>query len=293
MDNNPKVDIIIPSYNGRYLFEKNLASVLKNTPNLGKLIIIDNGSEDDTVAWLKKHYPKTFIIQNKENLGFTIPVNQGVAESDSDYLILINNDVRPEKNYLDTVFKHFEDKKVFAVTFNEKASSWPKLFWEKGKIQFSRGEDKKRCYYSAWASGGSAIFRRDVWDKVGGLDEIYAPWYWEDIDIGYRAWKYGYKIVWDPKALVIHDHESTSKKLDLSYVNLIKQRNELLFNWLNIKDSKFVLGHLFFLITHSILHPGYLKVILASLIRIIKHKPLKRKFTLSDNEVIKLFSKPI
>ncbi len=288
-----KVDIIVPSFNGRYLLEKNLPSVFKNTPNVGKLIVIDNGSEDDTIAWLEENYPETIIVKNKTNLGYTKPVNQGVAKSDSELFILMNNDVRPDKDYLDNCVTYFSDPEVFAVTFNEEGASWPDMRWEGGKMQFSHGSDKSKPVLSAWASGGSAIFRRSVWDKLEGLDEIYAPFYWEDIDIGYRAWKSGYKIIWEPKSIVVHEHESTAKKISQSYLSLIKQRNELLFNWLNVSDKKFVLGHSWFLLRHSLARPGYVKVILFTLWRYLSHPHLKRNFIISDDNVLSHISKSI
>lgn len=284
------VDVIIPSYNARYLLEKNLPVLVKNTENLGKLIIIDNGSEDDTIEWLKKYYPKTIIIRNKTNLGYTKPVNQGIAISDSEFFILINNDVRPEKGYDTKSLKYFKDPDIFAVTFNERGASWPDMYWQGGKMQFTHGKDKESPVLSAWASGGSAIFRRSIWNKLGGMDEIYAPFYWEDIDIGYRAWKSGYKIIWNPYSEVIHEHESTSKRLNPNYISLIKQRNELLFNWLNVKDRNLVAGHLKFLLVHSITHPGYLKVIIAAFFRLFKHKPLSRHFIRTDKQILSTIS---
>jgi GT2 family glycosyltransferase len=289
----PAVDVIVPSYNGRYLLEKNLPYVFKNTENLGNLIIIDNGSDDDTIAWLSKNYPEAIVIHNKTNLGYTKPVNQGVFRSNSDYFILLNNDVRPEKDYSVKSLLYFSDPEVFAVTFNEAGASWPDMNWRYGKMQFSHGKDKSKAVLSPWASGGSAIFRRSIWNQLGGLDEIYAPFYWEDIDIGYRAWKSGYKIIWEPEATVIHDHESTAKKLKPSYISLIRQRNELLFNWLNIKSLRFILEHLLFLITHTLRHPGYLRIIAAALWRLGTHRHLKRNFIISDTNVLSVISKAI
>ena len=97
MSSTDLIDIIIPSYNARYLLEKNLPSIIKNTDHLGHLIIIDNGSEDDTVVWLNQNYPDSVIVRNKTNLGYTKPVNQGIAKSDSEFFVLINNDVRPRR----------------------------------------------------------------------------------------------------------------------------------------------------------------------------------------------------
>ncbi len=293
MTRQARIDIIIPSYNARYLLEKNLPSIIKNTENIGKLIIIDNGSEDDTVDWLKKNYPKTVIVRNNSNLGYTKPINQGVTKSDSELFILINNDVLPKKGYETSALPYFTDPEVFAVTFNEEGASWPDMNWSQGKMQFSHGKDKSKPVLSAWASGGSAIFRRSIWNELGGLDEIYAPFYWEDIDIGYRAWKSGFKIIWEPRAAVVHDHESTSKKLNPKYISTIKQRNELLFNWLNITNKKYIRQHLYFLLSHTFRHPGYLRIILIAGWRYLTHPHLKRKFIISDENVLSHISKAI
>ncbi len=287
------IDVIIPTYNARHLLEKNLPFVTKNTSNLGNIIIIDNGSEDGTVEWLNKNYPKTIIVQNKTNLGYTKPVNQGVSVSDSKYFVLLNNDVQPQANYISKALEYFADPEVFAVTFNERGASWPDMSWEGGKIQYKNGTDKSKPVLSAWASGGSAIYRRSIWNKLGGFDEIYAPFYWEDIDIGYRAWKSGYKIIWEPTAKVVHDHQMTSNKLNQKYVNLIKQRNELLFNWLNISDISLKISHFGFLVTHSLRHLGYSKVVLVSIWRILTHRHLKRNLVISDQNVLLHISKSI
>jgi GT2 family glycosyltransferase len=282
----PSIDIIIPSFNGKYLLEKHLPEVLKNSGYLNRVIIIDNGSTDGTVNWLEEYYPEIIIVKNKTNLGFTKPINQGVAKSNAQFFVLLNNDVRPEKDYLKNTLRFFQDEKVFAVSFNEKESSWPLVSWD-GKIQFTRGEDKSKPRSTAWASGGSAIFNRKIWDKLGGFNEVYAPFYWEDIDIGYRAWKSGYKIIWDNESQVVHEHESTAKKINPSYLNLIKQRNELLFNWIIITDKDLVHSHQKYLFSYTLKHPGYLKVIVAALIRRYSNRQ-ETSFVRTDKEVLSL-----
>lgn len=288
---NPTIDIVIPSFNGKYLLEKHLPQVFKNSDYLNKVIIIDNGSSDGTVSWLEKEYPQVIVVENETNLGFTKPINQGVSKSSAEYIVLLNNDVRPEKGYLANILNFFEDDKVFAVSFNENESSWPLVRWD-GKIQFTRGEEKSKPRYTAWASGGSAIFRRSIWDKLGGFNEIYSPFYWEDIDIGYRAWKSGYKVIWDNESLVFHEHESTAKKINPSYLSLIKQRNELLFTWINITDKDFVRSHRKFLFTHVLKHPGYLKIILAAFFHSFSNKQ-KTNFVRTDKEVLSFVNQKI
>jgi len=285
------IDIIIPSYNGRRLLTKHLPQVIKHSSYLNKIIVVDNGSTDGTVDWLAEKYPEIQVVRNKTNLGFTIPINQGVAASRSEFFVLLNNDVRPGKDYLKNILSFFHDDKVFAVSFNEAESSWPQISWD-GKIQFTRGEDKSSPRFSPWGSGGSAIFRRTIWDKIGGFNPIYSPYYWEDIDIGYRAWKMGYKVIWDNHSSVFHEHESTASKLNQTYVSEIKQRNELIFNWLNITDKDLVREHRRWLLRHTLTHPGYFKIVFLALIHFLLHKT-KLKFTLTDREVLSNVNRPL
>ena len=265
------LDLVIPSYNAKYLLEKNLPKVKKWSPQIGKIIVVDDGGTDDTKEYLKKNYKNSVCLKNKKNSGFSVSVNKGFKASDSDFVLLLNNDVYPTKPYLEKALKHFQDPKVFAVTLNEKNSSWPKVSWSKGKFQYTQGEDKTKVRHTPWASGGSAIFKKSIWDELGGLNEIYSPGYWEDIDIGWRAWKQGYKIIWEPDATVVHQHESSFKKLDQNWLNLIKQRNELLFIWQNFSNPKYVLSHLWFLLSYTLTHPGFSKVIFAA----TKKRPFK------------------
>lgn len=280
------VDIVIPSFNGRYLLEKHLPAVIKASPEVSRIIIVDDKSVDDTELYLEANFSNIKIIRNPHNLGFTKSVNRGVKESDSDFIVLLNNDVVPHPGYLTSALKYFSDKSIFAVTFNENQSSWPQVYWDQGKIGFVRGEDKKLPHLSAWASGGSAIFRRNVWDKLGGFNEIYSPGYWEDIDLGWRAWKSGYKIVWDPSSVVDHQHESSFGKLNRSYISLVRERNELLFHWQNITDKEYRTSHYAFLIRYTLTHPGYLKVILAA----SRKLPLDKHpgSVLSDSQILNL-----
>lgn len=286
------VDIIIPSFNGKHLLKKHLPKVIKHSIRYNKIIIIDNGSDDGTVDWLTKEYPDIQIIKNNKNLGFTVPVIQGISASKSEYFILLNNDVEPFKGYLDSPLKYLQEKDVFAVTFTEKNSSWPKVNLDGGKLNFTEGEDRQSPHYSAWASGGSAIFNRAIYDKIGGFNPIYAPFYWEDVDLGYRAWKMGYKIIWDNNSIVDHQHESTAKKLNKNYINSIKQRNELLFNWINITDAKLRRNHLVYLVKTVLKHPKYISVVARAITRYVLNSH-KYRSKITDSQLLAKVNLPV
>ena len=284
------IDVIIPSYNGKHLLEKHLPSTIKNSLQVNKIIVVDDGSVDGTEKWLKDNYPDVVCLHQSKNQGFTTSVNTGVNFSKASFIVLLNNDVTPLEGYLDKTMEYFNDNNVFAVTFNEKNSSWPVVSWD-GKLQFFRSEDKTVPRFSAWASGGSAIFNKKIWDKIGGFNEIYSPAYWEDIDIGYRAWKLGYRIIWDPYSKVLHEHEASYSKLDPRYINGVKQRNELLFNWINISDDDLKRKHLVWLFKHTFSHLGYTRIILSALARLLTLGK-KIEFKTTDREVLSLINKP-
>ena len=286
------LDIVIPSYNAKYLLEKNLPKVIKWSPEVEKIIVVDDGGSDDTKEYLAKNFKNSIYLKNDKNSGFSVSVNKGFRASKADLILLINNDVYPIKPYLQKALQHFQDPNVFAVTLNEKNSSWPKVCWKNGKFQYTQGKNKNKARYTPWASGGSAIFRKTIWDKLGGLNEIYSPGYWEDIDIGWRAWKAGYKIIWEPGSTVVHQHESSFKKLDQNWLSLIKQRNELLFIWQNFSDPIFVLSHLWFLFSYTLTHPGFSKVVWAAIKSLLQAKHIKNA-KLSDRQVLKIVNQPL
>ncbi|HSV94393.1 MAG TPA: glycosyltransferase family 2 protein [Spirochaetia bacterium] len=286
----PSIDIVIPSYNGKYLLEKHLPEVIKFSDDAG-IIVVDDGSCDGTPEYLKEKFPQVICLHHKKNVGFSKSMNIGIRHSKADFIVFLNNDVYPKKGYLEKAIQYFSDKNIFGVSFNEEKSSWPVASWFDGKFQFTNGEDKSIPHCSGWLSGGSAMVRGDLLKKIGSFNEIYSPGYWEDIDLGWRAWKNGYKIVWVPDSHVIHHHESSFSKLNPDFVSMIKQRNELLFIWQNFSENKFTSSHLKFLFTYSLRHPRYLRIIFLALIQYLL-KGKKTKGVLSDSQVFALLNKP-
>ncbi|PIU72010.1 hypothetical protein COS80_00105, partial [Candidatus Woesebacteria bacterium CG06_land_8_20_14_3_00_39_27] len=131
------------------------------------------------------------------------------------------------------------------------------------------GEESDSFHESFYVSGGSGVFRRSFWMSLGGMDEkLFSPFYWEDIDICYRAAKRGYQILWDPESLVIHKHESTISKLSKKYVARVRERNQLLFIWKNITSASLTRRHLTGVLERLVRHPGYLRIVIMALGRL-------------------------
>jgi len=123
--------------------------------------------------------------------------------------------------------------------------------WQRGFYIHSRGEVDQAD--TAWVSGGSAAFRKSIFLKLNGLAEIYNPFYWEDIDLSYRAVKAGYKILFEPKSIVVHEHEkgAINQRYSPRQVKIVSYRNQFLFVWRNANFQQWF-SHLFWLPYHLI-----------------------------------------
>lgn len=296
------VSIVIPNWNGEEKLKRHLPNVLKAArfSKIKEVIIVDDGSTDKSVEVIKKLFPEIRLIIKKKNSGFSSTVNVGVKAAKGDFVVLINNDASPEKNFISYLLPHFSDKKVFSVGCNV-GGIWAMgnfkdgYFWHK-EAEVKKGQ-KIETHLTLWASGGSGMFRKSMWDCMGGLDELFNPFYWEDVDLGYRAFKRGYINLWEPKSKVEHYKEPgvISLHFKKSTILATSGRNQLLFIWKNITDSDLIFEHYKALVKMLFLHPKYLRIFLAALQKlpkVLKEREVEKKAALlSDKQVIELIQK--
>jgi len=234
------VSVVIPTYRGSVLMEKNLPSVLKSLRSGDEVVIVDDGGFKETLVWLKKKFElgksakkddytlyrgeysqvkkKIDIIYviNHTTLRFAANSNRGVELARHPLIFLVNDDVSTHSDTVKKIVPYFKDKNIFAVGCLEfdhehggAKSGKNKLWFERGMFIHSKGDDLKPGK-TAWASGGSAMFSRDKWLEIGGLDLAYYPAYWEDIDLSHMARKRGWQVLFEPAAKVDHNHETTN-----------------------------------------------------------------------------------
>lgn len=277
------VSVVITCWNGRKLLEKNLPAVLRAAENpkndIVEIIVVDDGSTDGSTDFVRKFqipirqqadkFQIKTVVHDK-NYGYSKTCNTGVREARGELVTILNLDVIPDIDFLVSALPHFEDEKIFSVSFNEGKFGPGKLVWENGFLSIAPSNIPKETAITGWPSGGSSIFRKRVWEKIGGMKEIYSPFYFEDIDLGIRAYKAGYKCLFEPKTKVVHEHEGTINETNFKkrYIETIKQRNRLILTWKNIDSSSLFLSHLSGLLKMSISRPGYLKIIVKALRRV-------------------------
>ena len=277
-----KTAVVIPAWKGLDQLKKNLPAVLKMGAD--EIIVVDDASSENDGEYVKQNFPQIKVITNQQNLGFGQTVNKGVSATGADVVILLNQDVHPQPNIVKYVTKHFEKKDVFAVSLAETGYGPSIGIFKNGYISHQPILPRpKETSTSFWASGGSGAFRKSMWDKLGGFDLIYDPGYWEDVDICFRAQKQGWMVLWEPNALVNHEHETSfgSSKFGVIRKQRLQERNHLLFNWKNLRDQELIRYHLKSVCLRLIRHPGYFRIILLAVIKLIKQK---NKFQVQKSE---------
>ena len=245
-----KFSIVIPNYNGARLLKKNLPKVITAAKN-AEIIVVDDASTDDSVHVMKEDFPQVRLIENPKNLRFAKACNTGVKQAKGEIVVLLNTDVHPEESFLKPLAPHFNDARVFAVgcmeIVNSKTRGKSTGRFEKGLLVHGEASDRKPGP-TLWAFGGSAAFSREKWLQLDGMDHLFRPAYWEDIDLSYRAWKRGWEVRFEPESRVHHEPESTNvDAFGEARIRRIASKNQLLFVWKNIHDRKYILQHLLWL----------------------------------------------
>lgn len=257
----PSVSVVIPNYNGKDLLGRCLPSLMKALtayPGGGEVVVVDDASADGSPAWIKANFPGVRLIPLAENQGFARACNLGVSRSLHRLVVLLNSDIIAEEGFLPPLVAHFRDPSVFAVQPRMMDWGGESLnlgvnvgHMENGHIRIWNERETlnpKRVDRPAptlYAVGGAMAFDRRKWDALGGFDGLYYPFCWEDIDISYRAWKRGWKVLYEPSSVVYHLHHGTiGRFFSRSYKRMVEQKNELIFIWKNLHSDFLFRDHL-------------------------------------------------
>ncbi len=239
--NMPQVSIILVNLNGA----KHLPTCLDSIKQLNypqekiEVVVVDNNSKDKSVDILNKKYPDVKVVQNEDNLGFARAVNQGVEVAEGEFVALLNNDMKVDKDWLTELVKPIlEDPEL--VCTGSKVLDWQgkRIDFVLGMMNFEgrgfqidfekvlrKGEyDKPKDML--FVNGGSMLVERDVFLKVGGFDEDYFAFY-EDVDFGWRLWIAGYRVRFIPTSVTYHRHHGTSSSFGQEKLQLLYERNAL------------------------------------------------------------------
>ena len=258
------ISVVIPSWNGRALLKKFLPSVVESIGAFEKrcglpaeIVVSDDASDDDTVGWLRENFPAVRCDTAAVRRGFAPTVNRGVRAATFSWVYVLNNDVALEPSTLCPLIAHFDDPQVFAVSGQTYDFATGKLYGGGQWGEFRRGflgvheryfvrepeaasptASGEAPYLSLWGSGGSTLYDREKYLAIGGFEELFAPYGWEDVEICVKAWKQGFATHYEPRSAIWHQFSSTiGPRFGRRRVRAVYERNRLWMHWMHLDTA--------------------------------------------------------
>jgi len=250
-----KISVVILNYNGKNWLQQFLPNVIANTtyPNT-EIIVADNASTDDSIAFIKQTFPQIRVVINEKNSGYAGGYNEALKQIESDYYVLLNSDVEVTSDWIKQVINYMQQDELIAacqpkiLSFHERNkfeyAGAAGGFIDKYGYPFCRGRIFDTCeedtgqYNSSgeifWASGACLFIKADLFHQVGGFDADFFA-HMEEIDLCWRLKNLGYKIGYCADSTVYHVgggtlEKSNPKKTFLNFRNnrilLQKNKNE-------------------------------------------------------------------
>lgn len=256
-----KLSVLIPNYNGETILPIFLPSVLKAFKayqGQAELIIVDDCSKDESMQVLKDLCGDLARIEkNPQNLGFSGTCNRAASMAKGEILFFLNTDVELPETFFSTFHEYFTKPDTFAVTIHgiqyrtrENLDGVKIGEWKRGSLRVTRNkypETFQMWEPSFMVQGAYFFVDRKKFEALGGFDERFNPFIFEETDLCYRALKRGWKIYFDSRAKGFHDHSTTLKSVaSQKRLNFFSHRNRFLFIWKNISDPWLLTSHILF-----------------------------------------------
>jgi GT2 family glycosyltransferase len=274
MENNrPIASVIVLNWNGKRFLGKCIASLLNQNASNYEVLLVDNGSADNSVELIRKNFggdPRLRIVELGYNYGFSKGNNLGIKSAVGKYVIVLNNDTEVKPNFVSKLVSVAEsDSNVASVSCKIKhydGTIWFGQYFTNGGFIvpfFTQGFSTQylNCVYEQSSqnlanSGCAVLYKKSVIEKIQGFDEDF--WTdWEDYDLGFRTNLAGFKSVYTPEFLVVHLGGGSAGSSPKRYVRIYRN---MLFTYFKNYDSKDLLTRfpLFLFVMLPILHVGWL-----------------------------------
>jgi GT2 family glycosyltransferase len=214
--NKTRVSVVIPNWNGAEHLPECLDSLRQQSFRDFEVVMVDNGSSDDSLALVEREYPWVRTIRNGANLGFSAAVNAGIRATEAEYVVLLNNDTRADAGWLEQLVRSLDGIPEASFAACRMLRYDPPhcidsagdrfSLWRGGGINIGAGDPADHHREPAWVFGacaGAAIYRRTMFEDIGLFDEDFFLVF-EDIDIDLRAQVAGHRCLYIPDAVVYH-----------------------------------------------------------------------------------------
>ena len=244
-----RVTFIVPTHNQRQLMDFCLPPLLAEAGRRHQVLVVDDASTDGTDAHLRRHYPQVRVLRLARNVGFARAVRAGIAVCDTPFFALINTDVQVRPGLLAAILPHFDREDTFAVCARIELPGGSPM--ETGRVApaFSGILEPyhvapERSGPILYAGGASSVYHRARYLALGGFETLFQPLYWEDIELGYRAWRVGWRSLFEPAASVLHQRRAwIGRRFGDAFANETFLKNALLFIWKDLRDPELLAQH--------------------------------------------------
>lgn len=255
------ISVIIPNYNGAQHLKACFHSLRDQTYKEFEIILIDNNSKDDSVKFTEENFPEVRVIKMNYNSGFAKAVNEGIRNSRGEYLLLLNNDTECKIDFLAQMISGFKNPDTGSVackmlnfydrTTIDDAGDFIKLRgspYARGNGEKDEAQYEKKEYIFG-ACAGAAIYKREVFDKVGYFDEDFFAYY-EDVDMSFRMQSAGYKCFYNPEAICYHKRGATTASMT-GFETMLCEKNLIAVRLKNYPLSMLIKCIPFFMIVRA------------------------------------------
>lgn len=235
----PTVSVVIPNWNGRRWLSGCLGSLSAQTLAAHEIIVVDNGSTDGSLPYLRAEHPQTRVLELGRNTGFAHAANRGLVAASGQYVALINTDVELEPDWLERMTASLTaDPRAASAACKMLQLDDPGVVYDAGDVLRRDGACEQRGRFGAddgrWdrpgevfgACAGAALYRRDAVTAVGGFDERYFA-YLEDVDLSLRLRLAGWSCSYEP-AVAGHAGAGSSPELDRGLDHLVTRNTVVL-----------------------------------------------------------------
>lgn len=263
------ISVVIPNFNGKNFLEKKLIDVVKFSKNIKsnilEIIIVDDQSTDDSVKFLTDKFKKEIrLIKHTKHRGYAAAVNTGVRSSRGDIVYVLDANIDIESKPLSSKEKMFEDNKLFSINFMKKRLS---LNFNSGYIQTNLSVKNSESS-NGISILGNGLFRKRIWQEVGGMDELLfksqkAIW----TDLYFRSAKRGF----------VNAFLASDATVSLGDINVVDEVDQVLLVWKNIHSRPFIKKHFDKVVRKIFSNPKYLAVLTQALIKMGSLIKLRRR----------------
>jgi GT2 family glycosyltransferase len=246
--------IVVLNWNGLHFLRELMPSLqvaVARCPGEHEVIVVDNGSADGSVDWLRAQCPWARVVALPTNRYFIRGNAAGAAAASRDLLVFLNNDMRVEPDWLATLLAPFGAPDLFATTSRiemqgvRRETGLTRCFVRHGELRFVQHPGAPGPRQPVlWAGGGCSAFDREKHDAIGGFEDLYYPMYVEDVSLSWQAWQRGWRCVYAHDSVVHHAHRGSARKaFGRERLERLNWRNRELFFVRSVTDPRLVLTH--------------------------------------------------